>query len=80
MRNRAMTEFLSTHPSAYYCSDVFLEEPYEGDMAKLPNTLLLPHIGASTLESRREMEAEAIQNYLQVLRGDPCRNIVTKNL
>lgn len=76
----AVLAFLREHPSAYYCADVFSAEPYDGELRSLPNTLLLPHVGASTRESRREMEEGALDNCVRVLRGEACANIVTKNL
>jgi D-3-phosphoglycerate dehydrogenase len=76
----AMLAFLGEHPDAYYCSDVFVEEPYHGELVTLANVLLFPHIGASTRESRLEMELQAIENCERVLRGEISPNIVTKNL
>ena len=76
----AMVTFLTEHPDAYYCGDVFSEEPYHGELTKLPNTLLLPHIGASTRESRLEMELLALENCERVLKGETCSNVVARNL
>ncbi len=48
--------------------DVFGEEPYSGRLAKLPNAVLTPHIGAYASECRLRMENEAATNLLRGLR------------
>ncbi len=48
--------------------DTFSEEPYSGPLINFPNVLLTPHVGSYTLECRRAMETEAVQNLLSVLR------------
>lgn len=47
--------------------DVFNEEPYQGQLSKLDNVILTPHIGSYALESRIAMEKEAVKNLLKVL-------------
>lgn len=76
----AMVEFLRMRGKAYYCADVYSKEPYAGDLVGLENTVLLPHVGASTRESRLAMEVEALENCISVLSGKPCVNTVTENL
>lgn len=49
--------------------DVFRNEPYKGKLAKLDNVILTPHIGSYTVETRREMEKQAVDNLLKVLNG-----------
>jgi glyoxylate reductase len=46
------------------------------ELVRLPNTLLLPHIGSATVETRRRMSILAAENLLAVLGGRPCPNIV----
>lgn len=48
--------------------DTFPEEPYSGPLINFPNVLLTPHVGSYTLECRRAMETEAVQNLLSVIR------------
>ena len=42
--------------------DVFSEEPYKGKLCGLENVLLTPHVGSFTIETRRNMEINAIKN------------------
>jgi len=49
--------------------DVFGTEPYSGRLAKLPNAVLTPHIGAYATECRLRMENEAATNLLRGLRN-----------
>lgn len=44
--------------------DVFKEEPYAGQLRKLDNVVLTPHIGSYAKEARIKMEVEAAQNLL----------------
>ena len=47
--------------------DVFDQEPYSGPLTKLDNIVLTPHIGSYALESRQDMEMQAVKNLLEVL-------------
>ena len=47
--------------------DVYVNEPYNGDLINFDNVVLTPHIGTLTKESRTEMEVEAVNNLLAVL-------------
>jgi glyoxylate reductase len=52
--------------------DVYLEEPdVHPRLREAPRTVLLPHIGSATRESRRQMAAIAVANVQAVLKGDP---------
>lgn len=44
------------------CLDVFNQEPYDGDFAKLDNVILTPHIGGYTSNVRRGLEVESVIN------------------
>lgn len=48
--------------------DVFSEEPYSGILLKYPQVITTPHIASNTIESRAEMEHEAIENLIDGLR------------
>jgi len=76
----AMLEFLQARPATTYCSDAFVTEPYAGPLSEVQNTLLFPHIGASTVGSRRAMEQGALDNCVKLLRGEACADLVTKNV
>lgn len=47
--------------------DVYINEPYDGDLIKFDNVVFTPHIATLTKESRLEMEVEATQNLLDFL-------------
>jgi len=47
--------------------DVFAQEPYSGPLIELDNVVLTPHIGSYAVESRIEMEKEAVRNLLKGL-------------
>ncbi len=51
--------------------DVFEAEPYEGPLARLENTILTAHMGASANRARFEMERGAAEDCLRVLAGQP---------
>jgi len=53
--------------------DVYLEEPaVHARLRAAPRTVLLPHIGSATLETRRQMATIAVANVQAVLKGDPA--------
>lgn len=57
--------------------DVYEHEPrISPELVSMPNTLLLPHLGSATVETRRRMSIMAVENLLAVLNGRPCPNIV----
>jgi glyoxylate reductase len=57
--------------------DVYEHEPQiSPELLPMPNTLLLPHLGSATVETRRRMSIMAVENLLAVLDGRPCPNVV----
>ena len=44
--------------------DTFDQEPYSGPLTKFAQVILTPHIGSYTIECRRSMEIESVQNLL----------------
>ncbi len=57
--------------------DVYEHEPkISPELVSMRNTLLLPHIGSATVETRGRMSVMAAENLLAVLDGRPCPNIV----
>ena len=56
--------------------DVFSEEPYRGELAKLENVIMTCHMGANTRSSRARMEIQAAECLIAYLRGEPVPNIV----
>jgi len=49
--------------------DVFEQEPYAGPLARLDNVILTPHIGSYAVESRVDMEVQAVKNLIKGLKG-----------
>lgn len=49
--------------------DTFKDEPYSGPLCQVPNVVLTPHVGSYTMECRKQMETEAVDNLLDVLQG-----------
>jgi D-3-phosphoglycerate dehydrogenase len=47
--------------------DAFSDEPYAGPLTRYPQVLLTPHVGSFTVECRRRMEMEAVENLLDAL-------------
>lgn len=59
--------------------DVFADEPYKGPLTELENCTLTAHMGASTAETRRRMELEAIADLLRFHAQQPMQNEVVEN-
>jgi D-3-phosphoglycerate dehydrogenase len=61
--------------------DVFAEEPpRDSPLIDAPNTVLTPHLGASTAEAQVRVAVEAAQQVLDVLEGRPARYAVNAPL
>ncbi len=50
--------------------DTYTEEPYCGSLCDYPQVILTPHIGSYTLECRKQMENEAVENLIAALAED----------
>lgn len=59
--------------------DVFEEEPYKGALCELDNCLLTCHMGASTIDSRTDMEVQAVEEALRFFKGQALKNEVFEN-
>jgi len=59
--------------------DVFEEEPYSGNLLELDNCLLTCHMGASTVESRTDMEIQAVKEAIRFKNSEPLKNEVFAN-
>jgi len=59
--------------------DVFEIEPYEGNLKELDNCLLTCHMGASTINSRTDMEVQAIEEAIRYKNNQPLKNEVFSN-
>lgn len=59
------------------CLDAFEQEPpTDSPLMGLDNVIMTPHTGAHTAEAMRAMGTMAVENLIQVLRGQPCAHIV----
>ncbi len=60
--------------------DVFEVEPYTGNLRELDNCILTCHMGASTIDSRTDMEVQAIEEAIRYKNGEPLKNEVFENV
>ena len=60
--------------------DVFEEEPYRGNLCKLNNCLLTSHMGASTVDSRTDMETQAVEEAIRFKNDQSLKNEVFENV
>lgn len=65
---KALYDALENKHLAGAAIDVFQQEPYNGPLIELDNIIITPHIGSYAKESRLEMEIEAVENLLDVLK------------
>jgi D-3-phosphoglycerate dehydrogenase len=63
----AMVKALEEGKIAGAWLDTFKTEPYNGALCRFPNVILTPHVGSYTLECRKQMETEAVDNLLKAL-------------
>jgi len=59
--------------------DVFEEEPYNGSLCTLDNCLLTCHMGASTIDSRTDMEVQALEEAIRFKNNQKFKNEVFEN-
>ncbi|HIP12067.1 MAG TPA: 3-phosphoglycerate dehydrogenase [Arcobacter sp.] len=59
--------------------DVFETEPYAGNLKELDNCILTCHMGASTIDSRTDMEVQALEEAIRYKNGLPLKNEVFEN-
>lgn len=65
---QALKQALDSGKAAGAWLDTFSEEPYQGILCDYDQVILTPHIGSYTLECRKEMETEAVENLIAALR------------
>jgi len=76
----ALYECLASGRLAGAALDVFAHEPPTGSpLLSLPSVLATPHIGG-TREAGAATALLAVQNALQVLRGEPCPHVVNTDV
>lgn len=67
----ALLEALKHDHLAGAAIDVFSEEPYSGPFCDLDNVVLTPHLGSYAKEGKLQMEIDAVQNLIDVLKIKP---------
>ena len=68
VEEKALYDSLKNNKIAGAGLDVFENEPYSGKLKELDNTILTPHIGSSTVETRRTMDVESVNNLIKGLK------------
>lgn len=64
----ALYAHLTTNPKCLAALDVFVTEPYSGELATLDNVVLTPHIGSYAKEAKLQMEIDAVENLINYFR------------
>jgi D-3-phosphoglycerate dehydrogenase len=72
----ALASALRRRPAFSAAVDVFVEEPYSGELAELENCLLSCHMGSGTRDCRLRMELEAAEEVVRYFRKEPFANPV----
>lgn len=61
--------------------DVYEREPHlSPGLSKLPNVVLLPHIGSATMDTRDQMAVAAVKNAVAMLKGKKPAHIVNPKI
>lgn len=63
-------KILDSNKIAGAAIDVFSEEPYNGQFVKLDNVVLTPHLGSYAAEGKLQMEIDAVNNLINVLKHE----------
>jgi len=64
----ALYRALSTKKLSGAALDVFSKEPYSGALCNLDNIVLTPHLGSYAKEGKLQMEIDAVNNLINVLK------------
>tara|TARA_Y100000389_G_scaffold202770_1_gene249125 strand:- start:26 stop:934 length:909 start_codon:yes stop_codon:yes gene_type:complete len=62
INEKDLFKFLKKRPDVMVSLDCFTKEPYKGQLIKLENVTMTPHIGTFTYETRDQMEEKALKN------------------
>ena len=79
VNEKDLYEALKSHIINSAAVDVFEEEPYTGPLTTLENCLLTCHMGASTIDSRTDMEVQALEEVIRYKNDQPLKNEVFSN-
>jgi D-3-phosphoglycerate dehydrogenase len=64
INENALYSHLIANPKCFAALDVFMKEPYTGELATLDNVVLTPHIGSYAKEAKLQMDIDAVENLL----------------
>ena len=64
----ALYDLLKSGYIAGAAIDVFNDEPYNGPFVNLSNVVLTPHMGSYAAEAKLQMEIEAVNNLIGILK------------
>jgi D-3-phosphoglycerate dehydrogenase len=67
---KALYESLKNGKLTGAAVDVFTQEPYNGQLCELDNIILTPHIGSYAKEGKSQMETDAVNNLIHVLKNE----------
>jgi len=74
---KALYEAIITGKVAGAALDVFeVEPPVDNPLLNLPQVVVTPHLGASTVEAQENVAIDVSEEILKVLRGQPFKNAV----
>jgi len=79
VNEKDLYEALKNNLIAGAAIDVFEVEPYKENLTKLDNALLTCHMGASTIDSRTDMEVQAIEEAVRFKNKTLLKNEVFSN-
>jgi len=71
-----LTEVLNSGHLGGAAIDVFEQEPYKGELARVERCLLTSHMGSMSDDCRARMEIDATEEAIRFLCGNPLRNSV----
>lgn len=72
----ALLKFLKKGLIKGVALDVFTKEPYYGELINHKNCILTPHIGSMSLESRKKMEIQSVENIVNFFMKKKIKNRV----
>ncbi len=77
IEEKALLQALQTGKVAGAALDVFeVEPPVDNPLTKLPQVIVTPHLGASTIEAQENVAIDVSEEILHVLRNESFKNAV----
>jgi len=76
INEKSLFKYLKKNQDAIAAIDVYDDEPYKGELTKLENCILTPHIGSMSIDCRERMELEATQNIINFFNNKKIKNLI----